>query len=305
MHNQIEFIIKKYNSDPEIDFDKVQADIYNSAVQEYTANSVSPDDLKKRTENDKFDKEGMLYAFTKSGKPLAYIRYHHYPGSGEIYIGYPWSVSECPREVQETLLDNLKRYVKKKYPDEKFAYMGFADDRIKPFHDFANSHGFVKDEWTDEYMLDVEKAEKNELKGLGYREVEKNEVTAMVEVCLKDKMLKREMGEEQLRIYHENKVLKDGNAVFLLKGKEIIGATAVLRGYRKGVSLTRFKAIDENYASEKPYLYIALAKLLVKKGLTDEKLLITEGADEKEAVEKLKKLGGVKTGGSCRYRMEL
>ena len=139
--------IKTYNSDPKIDFDKLQAQIYNSVVEKYTGNCVKAEDLKKRTEEEKFDTKGMFYALTADKKPLAYVRYHYYEGINEMYIGYPWSTPECTENIQEKLFEILLAYVKKKYPEIKAAYMGFADTRIKPFHDFAEKHKMIKTEW--------------------------------------------------------------------------------------------------------------------------------------------------------------
>ena len=136
MEFDTDYTIKFYNSDPTIDFDKAQADIYNNVVEKYTGERISAEDVRKRTKRDRFDADGMMFAFSKNNKPVAYIRYYIYP-SGRLYIGYPWSTPDCPVEVQDKLFDNLKEYLKNKYPNRTTAHMGFADNRIKPFHEFA------------------------------------------------------------------------------------------------------------------------------------------------------------------------
>ena len=185
MSKKVNYVIKTYDSDPKIDFNKAQADIYNSVVKKYTGNTVTADEVQHRTEHDKFDYNGMMFAFALDNKPLAYIRYYLYP-SGSLYIGYPWAIADCPPEIQLKLFSDLKIYLKKMFPERSYARMGFADNRIIPFHEFANINHFERDLWEDEYYIDVEKFNSLDIGDFSYREAALSDIDQMVALALED-----------------------------------------------------------------------------------------------------------------------
>jgi hypothetical protein len=304
MIKQNQITIKTYNSDPTLDFNKIQADLYNEAVKPYSNNMVKAEDLKKRFETDNYDKKGMLYAFSEINEPLAYITYHFYPNLNEIYIGCPWGTSNCSEEVKEKLFSDLKTYIKEKFPERKYAYMGYADDKIKPFHDFAKKNGFKKDNWFLNYAIDVESFKQVNFEDFTSKEITLKDIDLLIELSKRDSSLSKQMKEEQLRNYFINKVFKDGNAVMLFKDKAI-GATAALRNYNNGLTLARFQAIDQEFIDKTYLVYFALGKLLSEKGLTDERIVITPDKDDSKLIDKLEENGAELISSSSRYKVNL
>lgn len=302
-----DYSIKHYNSDPTIDFNKAQADIYNSVVEKYTGEKITPESVKKRIERDKFDPNGMMYVFSKDNQPLAYIRYYIYP-SGRLYIGYPWCLPECPTEVQDTLFNTLKDYLKKKFPDRLVAHMGFADNRIQPFHEFAKRKKFEKDDWEDEFLIDIDKFSQHDLGEFSYKEFTRADIDALVQVAEKDFSCigqEEEYNEERLRTYFQNEVLKDTNAIILLKNNSVIGGAGVLRHWRPGLTTIQFQALDKEYERSRILLFIALTKLLKEKRLLDEKIAYALRKDEKELTTQFENYNAKKGNGTSRYKVDL
>jgi hypothetical protein len=304
------YIIKTYNSDPSINFDKVQVDIYNSVVKEYTGNTVSEEFVKERIERDKFDHKGMMYAFSQDNKPLAYIRYYLYP-SGSLYIGYPWSTPDCSPEIQEKLFEELKKYIKERYPDRKNARMGYTDNRIKPFHDFARKHNLEKNGWEVTFHIDVEEYSKMDFDDYIYREAKETDIEQLVQLAMEDfDFIGQEeyLSENQTRKYFTKEIFPNVISVFLLKGTEIIGVAGAWRNRpRDNSKITRIKyeSMKKKYANERFYLYVALTKLLKEKGLTDEKIFIDKDRKEQDLIEKLRNSSAEEKGGTTSYNVIL
>lgn len=306
----MDFNIKTYNSDPTIDFDKTQADIYNNAIFKYTGNTVSVDEVKQRTERDKFDHKGMLFAFTTGNKPLAYIRYYLYP-SGSLYIGYPWCTPDCPSEVQEKLFTDLKKYIKEKFPEKQYARMGFADNRILPFHEFAQKKTFERDFWEDEFHIEIKKFSKLTLGEFTYQEASISDLESLVTIAMEDfEFYGQEdlLNEEETRHYYKETVFKHNNCVLLIKDQNIIGATSPIRNRSWNNSsfiFIRSESIRKQYYGKRFLLYVALAKLLNDKGLTDEKILVSKSSTFPNLIAQLEDSPAIKAGGASSYKVLL
>ena len=306
----LQYVIKTYNSDPEINFDIAQATIYNSVVKQYTGNTVKPEELYKRTMNDKFDHSGMLFAFTKENEPLAYIRYYLYP-SGSLYIGYPWSKPDCPSEIQEDLFNQLKHYLKQKFPDREYARMGFADNRIKPFHEFAKKKNFIKDYWEEEFYIDIEKFSSIDLGGFNYREATLADINDMISLAMEDFSFYGQedyLTEQETKDYLLQEVFKDENCVLLLDDNDKIGFAGSLRHKEWNNSLFTFikcESLKKIYADKRFVLYTALTKILHDKGLTDEKIFCSKSNTEKILLEQLERSPAEKKEGTSSYKVPL
>ena len=306
----MEYTIKTYNSDPDIDFNQAQAFIYNNVVKKYTGNTVTADEIRERIEKDKFDVNGMMYAFTNENRPLAYIRYYLYP-SGNLYIGYPWCTDECPKDVQEKLFSELKTYIKRKFPDKTIARMGFADNRIKPFHEFARKKLLEKVYWEVEFNIDVEKFSKIDLEGFSYREGTESDLDTLVTIAMEDFVFygqEEVLNREETKKYFRNVVFKHGNCVILLEKDTIIGSTSPWRNKPWNNSLFTFiqyESILKKYEEYRYLLYVALAKLLHDKGLIDEKLFCSKDNTQQQVITNLEQLMAEKKGGASCYNVKL
>ena len=306
----MDYTIKTYNSDPDIDFNQVQATIYNNVVNKYTGNTVTTDEIRERIEKDKFDANGMMYAFTIENKPLAYIRYYLYP-SGNLYIGYPWCIDECPEDVQERLFSDLKAYIKRKFPDKTIARLGFADNRITPFHEFARKKNLEKAFWEVEFNIDVEEFSKINLGEFSYRESTETDLESLVTIAMEDFVFygqEKVLNKEETKKYFRNVVFKHGNCVAFLKNDEIIGSTSPWRNKPWNNSLftfIRYESILRKYEKHRYLLYVTLAKLLHDKGLVDEKLFFSKDNTQEQVITKLEQLGVEKKGGASCYNVIL
>lgn len=306
----MDYIIKTYNSDSTINFDEVQATIYNSVVKKYTGDIVTAEELRKRTFLDKFDPSGMMFAFTKDNKPLAYIRYHQYP-SGSLYIGYPWAVPDCPADIQEKLFTDLKIYLKKKFPDREYARMGLADNKITSFHEFARKNNFEKDYWEEEYYIDVEKFSSINLGDFSYREAALADLDLMTDLAMEDFGFygqEKYLNKQETRKYLTNEVFKDEICVLLLKDSTIIGFAGSLQHKQWNNSLFTFikcESLKKEFEDQRFLIYVTLAKLFYDKGLTEEKIFCSKDNTENNLLEYLEKSSAEKGDGASSYKVLL
>lgn len=306
----MEFSIKTYNSDPLINFDKAQADIYNSVVEKYTGNVVTEEFVKKRIKRDKFDHKGMMYAFALGNKPLAYIRYYLYP-SGSLYIGFPWSTPECTADIQEKLFSELKKYLKEKFPDRKEARMGYADNKILPFHQFAQDHNLEKNGWEVAFQIDVQKFSTIDLGEFSWREAKESDLEDLIELAMEDfdfigqeKLLNRVETEK----YIIKEVLANSNGVILLQKDKSVGFASAWRNRtwnNTKFTFIKCQSIKKDLAKGKFDLYVAFAKLLDSKGLRDEKIFMDKDRSEDDIITLLRNNQAEEIGGASSYNVIL
>ena len=91
----------------------IQAQIYNAN----TGGNISGEEIEQKIIREKKDPNLLRYAFNANGEPLAYIQASQV-SSSIFYLGYPWSLPECPPAVQEKLFSDMLHYLKTKNPTE-------------------------------------------------------------------------------------------------------------------------------------------------------------------------------------------
>ena len=291
---------------PDTGFDEILAEIYNSVVKRYECPTTTSEEVRNRISDDKFDQEGIRFAFEEDDKPLAYIRYHYYP-TGSLYIGCPWSTGECPEKIQDVLFEDLLVYLKEKFPETKELFMGYFDDRIKFASEFAQRKGLEKADSYHKFLLDVNTLNTMDLSAnIEGRVATQDDINILVQVALNDEFLGKAMSEEQLQNYFESKVLKDGNCIIIsTKDGEAIASTAPLRDFQPDITLIRFTAIKQGFETYRRDLYIKLAKTMVSQNLTDQRLAITAGERQTGVLTVMKQLEAIEDGSSSRYRIQI
>jgi hypothetical protein len=100
---------------PDQGFEEGQAKIFNDANNR----TITAQEIKARFEQENIDPNTVRYAFSEDGTLLAYIQARDYPQLGEVHIGIPWAISECPLNVQEKLFDDLFDYMMERKSDLK------------------------------------------------------------------------------------------------------------------------------------------------------------------------------------------
>ena len=100
-------------------------------------------------------------------------------------------------------------------------------------------------------------------------------------------------------------MLKNRNAILLLKNNVVIGGAGVLRHWRPGLTVIQFQSLDNEYEGFRIFLFIALAKLLKERELIDEKIAYSPSKNEKELIAQFEKYNTEKGSGTSRYKVDL
>ena len=258
------------NFEPNKGFEEIQEKIYNEAVKPYHGATVTADQIKRRIESDKADFAGIKFALKADGTPLAYIQYRFHSKEKEIYLGYPWSVSECPKEVQEKLWTEELAYIKKKYPNEP-VFMGYISNDFKKMHAFAKDKGFPPHDTETQYSIQISHISKMNPEKFDVKSATTDDLKTLIELNKADPDMG--MTDEQATTYFRDRVLHDGHCIILFKDKTAIAACAPLKKYKANASFIRFTAIRKGHEQARKSLYISLAKHLSESKWEDENLI--------------------------------
>ena len=240
--------------------------------------------------NDDRGTDATRYALTEDGKPLAYVTSatnNDEPWRG--FIGYPWSMKDCPREVKDKLFDELLEHV---YSTESVKQVRTAvvvgsktkDEQIeyfkeKGFEEVERYYTYTKDlDIEKSAAIDVKKKFDGKEAELTSRVATEDDIPALVELCLADSNLRRAFpDEEAFSAYFKDRVLKDGHCVMLFDGDKLVSASAPLKFTPDGNLLKgeedryimRFTAARPGYEFAWNRLAIELAKECKAAGMTD------------------------------------
>jgi hypothetical protein len=265
----LDVIYKNY--EPNKGFDEIQANIYNEAVKPYNGSTVTAEQIKERHERNKPDFNGIQYAFTDENIPLAYIQYHYYNSLSErLYIGYPWSVEDCSKEIQEEMYQNLVNYVKTKYPGEPI-FMGFFSSKYKKVSQFALEHGFVKNhenfiyEGVIQYLSNLSNNE------LEWKAASEQDLDLLLDLSQTDPDISKDMTKSQFEKYLTGRVFPDGHCFMLLESNRAVAACAPLK-LQESVVFMRFSAVRDGRVDYFRKLTIQFSQYLINNSNTNKKL---------------------------------
>ncbi len=240
--------------------------------------------------NDDRGKEATRYALTEDGKPLAYITSatdSDEPWRG--FIGYPWSLKDCPREVKDKLFDDLLAHIYSIDGVKQVRTAVVVGSKTKKEQiEYFKEKGFVETERYYSYSkdLDIEKSAAIDVKKkfdgkeaeLTSRVATEDDIPALVELCLADSSIRGAFPTtEAFSAYFKDRVLKDGHCVMLFDGDKIVAASAPLKFAPDGNILKgdeeryimRFTASRPGYEFSWNRLAIEVAKECKSAGMTD------------------------------------
>ena len=240
--------------------------------------------------NDERGRDATRYALTEEGKPLAYVTSstsNDEPWRG--FIGYPWSLSNCPAETKDKLFDDLLEHLYSidgikmvrtavvagsKTKDEQIKYF-----KNKGFVEYERYYTYTKDfDIEESAAIDIKEKFEGKEAELTCRVATEKDIPALVELCLADPHLRRAFpSEDAFTDYFRDRVLKDGHCVMLFDGEKIVSASAPLKFAPEGNILTgdeeryimRFTAAMPGYEYTWNRLVIEVAKECKSAGMTD------------------------------------
>ena len=280
----MKIVYKQWKTDEGLE--EIQAKIYTTI----SGLPATADQIRER--NISRSPEMTRYALTEDGKPLAYTTARDSTSRlGTTYIGYPWAMKGCPKEVQEKIFKELFDFlVRRKETTVISTTLVYGSKIFDEQLRFFKEKGFVESEVLYRYNLDYDVKEASKMKIT--REIEHfdsrlatpEDVEVLVELCQSDPFIRRAFpSEEVMRTYFKERVLTAGHAVLITKGDKAVAASAPLRFKPEGILLTgkdekfimRFTAIRPGYHLAWKRLLIEVAKECVAAGWSDIPLRAT------------------------------
>lgn len=266
--------------EPEQNLEEIRAKIYTTA----SGLPATADQIRLQALNS--DPKLMRFAFTEKDDPLAYIS-----ASGSdsqpwtIGMGYPWAVPKCPSNVQEKIFKDLVSYIKSNEKIQEITTgvaltSKIADEQLR----FFREKGFTEKERVFLYALDYDVTEVSgwkltkDIRSFRSRVATSKDINRLIEVCQSDPNTRNAFPtQEAWKSYFTDRVLKDGHAVMVFKGDEVVAASAPLRFKPDGIflrgkeerTIMRFRAVRPGYRAAWKRLLIELAKETVAAGWTD------------------------------------
>ncbi len=266
--------------EPEQNLEEIRAKIYTTA----SGLPATADLIRLQALNS--DPKLMRFAFTEKDEPLAYIS----ASSSEsqpwtIGMGYPWALPACPPNVQEKIFQDLVSYIKENKKIQEIVTgvtltSKIADEQIR----FFTEKGFTEKERVFLYALDYDVKEISEwkltkdIRSFRSRVATNRDINQLIEVCQSDPNTRNAFPNRAAwENYFKDRVLKDGHAVMVFKGDQVVAASAPLRFKPDGIFLRgkderiimRFRAVRPGYRVAWKRLLTELAKETVAAGWTD------------------------------------
>jgi hypothetical protein len=200
-------------------------------------------------------------------------------------MGYPWSLPGCPSDVREKLFKDLVSYIKRNDKIQEITTgvalsSEIADEQIR----FFTEKGFTEKERVFLYSLDYDIKEVSswkltkDIQSFSSQVATSKDVNRLIEVCQSDPNVRNAFPTpEAWKSYFKDRVLKDGHAVMVFKGNQVVAASAPLRLQPDGIFLRgkeerfimRFRAVRPGYQDAWKRLLIELTREMVGADWTD------------------------------------
>ncbi|MHA1964504.1 MAG: hypothetical protein ACXACG_01455 [Candidatus Thorarchaeota archaeon] len=230
--------------------------------------------------------EMTRYALTKEGEPLAYVTARDSSSEeGRTYIGYPWTMPDCPPEAQKKIFKDMMTYLDEREETKEIGTTVIQRSKLRDTQiEFFEKQGFLEDARVFRYILALDVVETSKLKvskraaALKSKVAKEADMDYLVDIFLAEEGLRNQISDEEgIKSYFRDRVLKDGHAVLLFDGDKVVAGTAPLRFQPNQVRVVgdeeriimRFTAVRPGYNYAWSRLLIELAKECKNAGWTD------------------------------------
>ena len=299
--NGMKVVCKKWNTDDGLE--DIQAKIYTEA------SGLPAQGWQIRDRNIQRGEDATRYALTEDGKPLAYVTSSVSDSEpGRANIGFPWTMPDCPPEVQKKLFKEQFEYLRNRDDIDRITTGIVLRSKIKDKQDkFFRELGFSDHETYYQYSVDfdVKETANKEVKGkaakLRAKSATEGDIDLLVDLCMADEQLREAFtNREGFVSYFKDRVFPTRAPIILFDGDAAVGATAPLRTSPDNVNIPadseriilRFRALKPGYDYAWERLLVELAKDCKEAGWTDVPILSSFGfsaeGPEAEAIVRMK-----------------
>ena len=267
--------------EPDNGYEQIQADLYNNAIGKYgPLGNATADQIKERYSVEGFDNKGVQYAFDDD-EPIAYIQTRKVIERKTIYIGYPWSTTDCPEDVKDEMFKNMLIYVSKRDPEYEIV-CGVIQDSWTDVREFLKKYNCTVDTEYKTYFLDVSTLSKLDNSGYTSKLATSDDEEGLFDLCMSEPGFGDAFPNEEALKTFVSGVLKDLEPILIYKNDELVSSGAVIsyEPDRDNIINTRFTATkDYKFEYWKAYV-IEIAKRLLEKGLDGTKFTLFDRQPE-------------------------
>ncbi|MHA2324216.1 MAG: hypothetical protein ACXACB_02365 [Promethearchaeota archaeon] len=260
---------------PDNDYEQIQADLYNNAIGKYgTPGNATAEQIKERYRVEGFDNKGVQYAFDDD-KPIAYIQTRKVVETKQVYIGYPWSTTDCPEEVKDQMFKNMVNYLYKRDPEYKLV-CGVIQDSWTDVREFLEKYNCTVENEYKTYLLDITSLSKLDNSGYTSKIGTSDDEEALFELCMSEPGFSDTFQNEEAVKNFVKDALKELETIFIYKNDDLVSAGAVFsyEPDRNNIINTRFTATAEYKFEYWKAYFIEIAKRLIEKGLKGMKFTL-------------------------------
>ncbi|MFQ5979263.1 MAG: hypothetical protein ACE5OZ_14140 [Candidatus Heimdallarchaeota archaeon] len=284
-------IYREYEAEQGLE--EIQAKIYNHATRNFGKPLVKAEQIRQRYTKESADPKGIRYALKDDGTPLSYVQTRI--KKKKTWIGYPWTMSNCPPEVQEQLWDEVFEYVKNRdlaTNSEQTFYMGYLRETMEKQLIFAERKGFKITDRLESYVLDVNKGIKGANILYESRIANESDLDALIELSQIDPALQHVFRSKDKRVAYFKDRIADGHTTLLFnQDRQLIAAGAPIQTSCSGPGMgMRFSGVIPGFEDAWKTLLIEISKHCVDMGWTEDPLMFYSVRNENKT-EILREIG--------------
>ena len=213
------------NYEKEKGFEEIQANIYNENMIKYKGRLSSIKQIKMRYNDSEFDHRGVQYAFNENHEPLAYIQTRRFKNWNRTYIGYPWFIDNCPKEIQEKLFSDMLNYIRQRDPN-KVIVLGNVQPNWVEVHDFAKQFQGTKYEESKAHVLSISKTSQIPNDGYSWKLATPCEENRIIDLVKTDPSYNFLPNDEARRDHFKERFSMD-RIILIYKNDQLVSAGAL------------------------------------------------------------------------------
>lgn len=239
--------------EPNKGFEESQAQIYNEA-NPMNFPPATADQISQRYQEEAINPKTVRYAF-EDEKMIAYIQARVRHPTKDIHLSFPWAHQGCPPEVQDTLFDDMLKYIQETHLN----YQIRVNLPAKPDENrkFLQRKGFIEKNRWYQYFVELEAVSSLSYDQTRYssRVATENDVESLIELIKTDGRHKSNLKtDSDIKEYLTGKVLAAGHFVSIFDNNKLVAAGAPLL-YKlplreKKVLILRFTAYRDSKTQE-------------------------------------------------------
>lgn len=209
--------------EPDQELEEQQAEVYNEA-NTYKFQPATADHIKNQFTKYKIDPEFIKYAFNRK-KMVGYVQARVQEQKKEIILSFPWTISNTPTEVRDTLFHDICQFFKDQdnFTDFKFRVNPMA--KPKANINFLLKQGFVIENTWKKLLLSLSEVAKAEYdpkftSRLGSEE----DIEELIDLTMKDGSYKKQLDTYEKRRQYITEKIVPTNHTILVYEDGILGA---------------------------------------------------------------------------------